>query len=154
VGAALSRLTPAYPKSLELRIVTGLYFDRLTEEAAKSGHMDDRALEADRIGYRYRKGRPLTFRERKQPFGAGSDPSNIVDAGFPYGSIQVPGGLVGLVSPAARVGRPGSSRTASRRCRLRPRHRRLDFILPDCIREKSKGNTPQFQPGYPDLRGL
>ena len=28
--------------------------------------------EADRIGYRFRKGRPLVFRERKQPFGAGS----------------------------------------------------------------------------------
>jgi hypothetical protein len=45
----------------------------------------------------------LTFRERKQPFGAGSDPSNIVDAGFTYASIQMPGGLVGLVSAAARV---------------------------------------------------
>jgi allophanate hydrolase subunit 2 len=55
------------------------------------------APEADRIGYRYRKGRPLTFRERKQPFGAGSDPSNIVDAGYPYGSIQVPGGLEPII---------------------------------------------------------
>ena len=55
------------------------------------------APEADRIGYRFRKGRPLVFRERKQPFGAGSDPSNIVDAGYPYGSIQVPGGLEPII---------------------------------------------------------
>ena len=34
---------------------------------------------ADRIGYRYRGGQ-LSFVEREQPFGAGSDPSNVVDA--------------------------------------------------------------------------
>jgi biotin-dependent carboxylase-like uncharacterized protein len=92
-------LVPTYPRSLELRVVTGLYFHRLTEEAAKTFFEDTWtvASEADRIGYRYRKGRPLSFRERKQPFGAGSDPSNIVDAGYPYGSIQVPGGLEPIV---------------------------------------------------------
>jgi biotin-dependent carboxylase-like uncharacterized protein len=99
-GRALAAdLVPAYPKSLELRVVTGLYFYLLTGEAAKSFFEDTWtvATEADRIGYRYRKGRPLTFRERKQPFGAGSDPSNIVDAGYPYGSIQVPGGLEPII---------------------------------------------------------
>ena len=92
-------LTPTYPRSLELRAVTGLYFHRLTEEAAKAFFEDTWTVapEADRIGYRYRKGRPLSFRERKQPFGAGSDPSNIVDAGYPYGSIQVPGGIEPIV---------------------------------------------------------
>ncbi len=34
---------------------------------------------------------------REQPFGAGSDPSNIVDACYPYGSIQVPGGTEPIV---------------------------------------------------------
>jgi allophanate hydrolase len=29
---------------------------------------------------------------RTQPFGAGSDPSNIVDAGYAVGSIQIPVG--------------------------------------------------------------
>ncbi len=99
-GRALpAALVPTYPKSLELRVVTGLYFYRLTDEAAKSFFEDTWTVapEADRIGYRYRKGRPLTFRERKQPFGAGSDPSNIVDAGYPYGSIQVPGGLEPII---------------------------------------------------------
>ena len=99
-GRALpSDIAPIYPRSLELRVVTGLYFHRLTEEAARTFFEDTWTVapEADRIGYRYRKGRPLSFRERKQPFGAGSDPSNIVDAGYPYGSIQVPGGLEPIV---------------------------------------------------------
>jgi allophanate hydrolase subunit 2 len=80
-------------------VLTGLYFHRLTDEAARTFFEDTWVVapEADRIGYRYRKGRPLTFRERKQPFGAGSDPSNIVDAGYPYGSIQVPGGLEPII---------------------------------------------------------
>jgi allophanate hydrolase subunit 2 len=55
------------------------------------------ASEADRIGYRFRGGRPLEFVPRKQPFGAGSDPSNIVDACYPYGSVQVPGGTEPIV---------------------------------------------------------
>jgi biotin-dependent carboxylase-like uncharacterized protein len=94
-----SELTPNYPKSLELRMVTGLYFRRITDESAKTFFEDTWTVapEADRIGYRYRKGRPLSFRERQQPFGAGSDPSNIVDAGYPYGSIQVPGGVEPII---------------------------------------------------------
>ncbi len=87
------------PKSLELRVVTGMYFHRLTEGSADTFFEDTWSVapEADRIGYRYRHGRPLAFREREQPFGAGSDPSNIVDAGYPYGSIQVPGGLEPII---------------------------------------------------------
>jgi len=103
-GARAGRAVPkdlvgTYPKSLELRVLPGLYFHRLTEESAKTFFADTWTVapEADRIGYRYRKGRPLKFRERKQPFGAGSDPSNIVDAGYPYGSIQVPGGLEPII---------------------------------------------------------
>ena len=49
------------------------------------------------MGYRFRGGRPLEFVERKPPFGAGSDPSNIVDGCYPYGSIQVPGGTEPIV---------------------------------------------------------
>jgi len=51
---------------------------------------------ADRIGFRY-KGSELEWQEREQPFGAGSDPSNIVDAGYPIGSIQVPGGVEPII---------------------------------------------------------
>ncbi len=103
-GARAGRTAPAalvasFPKSLELRVLPGLYFHRLTEESAASFFADTWTVapEADRIGYRFRKGRPLEFRERKQPFGAGSDPSNIVDAGYPYGSIQVPGGVAPII---------------------------------------------------------
>src|SRR5690606_7902691 len=35
--------------------------------------------------------------EREQPFGAGSDPSNIVDGCYSYGSVQVPGGSEPIV---------------------------------------------------------
>lgn len=87
------------PKQVELRVVPGLYFHRITDESAQTFFEDTWAVapEADRIGYRYKQGRPLKFKDRKQPFGAGSDPSNIVDAGYPYGSIQVPGGLEPII---------------------------------------------------------
>ena len=83
----------------ELRVLPGLYWHRLTEEAGRTFFEDawKVAPEADRIGYRFRGGRPLTFVEREQPFGAGSDPSNIVDSCYPYGSIQVPGGTEPIV---------------------------------------------------------
>jgi len=83
----------------ELRALPGLYWHRLTDEAGKT-FFDDVwkvAPEADRIGYRFRGGRALSFVPRKQPFGAGSDPSNIVDSCYPYGSIQVPGGTEPIV---------------------------------------------------------
>lgn len=87
-------LAVACPKSQELRVLPGLYDYRLSEEAAESFYADNWSVapEADRIGYRFKHGRALKFRDRTPPFGAGSDPSNIVDAGYPYGSIQVPGG--------------------------------------------------------------
>ncbi len=97
--AAPKALVDSYPKERELRVLPGLYFHRLTEDSAETFFADTWVVapEADRIGYRFRKGRALSFRERKQPFGAGSDPSNIVDAGYPYGSIQVPGGVEPII---------------------------------------------------------
>jgi len=82
-----------------LRVLPGLYWHRLSSESQAS-FFDDGwtvAPEADRMGYRFRGGAPMKFVERAQPFGAGSDPSNIVDAGYSYGSIQVPGGLEPIV---------------------------------------------------------
>lgn len=83
----------------ELRVLPGLYWDRLTDTAKASFFADTWkvAPEADRMGYRFRGGRKLDFVERKQPFGAGSDPSNIVDSCYPYGSIQVPGGTEPII---------------------------------------------------------
>ncbi|HEX8108143.1 MAG TPA: biotin-dependent carboxyltransferase family protein [Kofleriaceae bacterium] len=92
-------LRPATGKPAVLRVVPGLYWHRITEQAGRDFFADPWkvAPEADRIGYRFRGGRPLQFVPREQPFGAGSDPSNIVDACYPYGSIQVPGGTEPIV---------------------------------------------------------
>ena len=67
---------------------------------AKRRRRDTAAFE-QRIGYRFKGGRTLEFVPRTPPFGAGSDPSNIVDACYPYGSIQVPGGTEPIVQIAA-----------------------------------------------------
>jgi allophanate hydrolase subunit 2 len=71
-----------------------LYWHRITEAAGQGFFADTWkvAPEADRIGYRFKGGKPLEFVPRESPFGAGSDPTNITDTCYPYGSIQVPGG--------------------------------------------------------------
>jgi len=76
----------------------GLYDHRLTDGGRRTFAEATWRLTtlADRTGMRYR-GATLEFRERVAPFGAGSDPSNIVDAPYPIGSIQVPGGVEPIV---------------------------------------------------------
>ncbi|WP_176081628.1 5-oxoprolinase subunit C family protein [Paraburkholderia tropica] len=102
-GREGTELPPAMRAKLDntvaLRVLTGLYHYRLTDESAHSFFDDEWivAPEADRIGYRYKGGTPLRFRDREQPFGAGADPSNIVDACYPIGSIQVPAGLEPII---------------------------------------------------------
>ena len=83
----------------ELRVIPGLYWHRVVEESQTSFFNDTWkvAPECDRMGYRFRDGAALNFVEREQPFGAGSDPSNITDACYPYGSIQVPGGTEPII---------------------------------------------------------
>jgi biotin-dependent carboxylase-like uncharacterized protein len=83
----------------ELRVMPGLYWHRITEDSGRAFFDDEWkvAPEADRMGYRFRGGRKLEFNPRVPPFGAGSDPSNIVDACYPYGSIQVPGGTEPII---------------------------------------------------------
>lgn len=91
------RRTPGNPA--ELRTLPGLYWHRITEEA-QDGFFAETwkvANEADRMGYRFQGGSPLAFVEREQPFGAGADPSNITDACYPYGSVQVPSGAEPIV---------------------------------------------------------
>ena len=96
VPAKLRRM-PGSPA--KLRVMPGLYWHRITEASGRRFFEDTWkvAPEADRIGYRFRSGHPLEFVERQQPFGAGSDPSNIVDSCYPYGSIQVPGGTEPII---------------------------------------------------------
>ena len=90
-------LAPVGPEA-EVRVVMGLYDHRLTKVGRRTFLETEWTLTpvADRIGFRY-KGAELEFVEREQPFGAGSDPSNIVDAPYPIGSIQVPGGVEPIV---------------------------------------------------------
>ena len=100
VGKTISVSMQRIPKTpVELRVLPGLYLHRITKDSAEeffSGPWRV-APEADRMGYRFQGGNSLSFIDRKPPFGAGSDPSNITDACYPYGSIQVPGGTEPIV---------------------------------------------------------
>lgn len=86
-------------KTAELRILPGLYWHRITEAAGNRFFEETWkvASEADRMGYRFKGGTPLEFVDREPPFGAGSDPSNITDACYPYGSVQVPSGAEPII---------------------------------------------------------
>ena len=102
-GVAPGRSVPealrsVHPKHREIRVMMGLYDHRLTGEGRRAFLGSEWRLTtlADRTGFRYR-GATLEFRERVAPFGAGSDPSNIVDAPYPIGSIQIPGGVEPIV---------------------------------------------------------
>ena len=95
-GAAVpERLWPTFSMELEIRVVMGLYDHLLTDGTFQEATWTLTPV-ADRVGFRY-KGPELSMLEREQPFGAGSDPSNIVDAPYPIGSIQVPGGVEPIV---------------------------------------------------------
>ncbi len=89
---------PALGGPLELRIVWGLYDHLLTDEGRRRLVEEEWKLTpvADRMGLRF-EGPGVEWVEREQPFGAGSDPSNIVDAGYAVGSIQIPGGTQPIV---------------------------------------------------------
>lgn len=89
---------PVYAKEQEVRIVLGLYDHRLTNEGLGNLLNEEWKVTpvADRMGLRY-SGPGVKWKEREQPFGAGSDPSNIVDAGYAVGSIQIPGGTQPII---------------------------------------------------------
>lgn len=89
---------PVFAKGQTVRIVLGLYDHRLTDEGLDhllTGEWKVTPV-ADRMGLRY-SGPGVKWKERVQPFGAGSDPSNIVDAGYAVGSIQIPGGTQPII---------------------------------------------------------
>lgn len=92
-------LRPDFAAPATLRVLPGLYDFRVTKPSFDQFFADTWRVstEADRIGYRFKGGQPLAFVPRKQPFGAGSDPSNIVDSCYPYGSVQVPGGTEPII---------------------------------------------------------
>ncbi|WP_435176391.1 biotin-dependent carboxyltransferase family protein [Halorussus sp. AFM4] len=98
---------PDYAGNDTIRVVMGLCDYRLTDEGR------DRFLgtewtvsdEADRVGYRL-EGEDIEsmFEERDQPFGAGPDPTNVVDLGYPVGSIQMAGQPIVLMRDAVTGG--------------------------------------------------
>lgn len=91
-------LRPSFGKDVEVRVVMGLYDHRLTPGGRATFLSTTWSLTpvADRIGFRY-SGAQLETVDREPPFGAGQDPSNIVDAPYPIGSIQVPGSVEPIV---------------------------------------------------------
>lgn len=96
--AVPTELQPDFSKKQDVRVLMGLYDFRLTEKGRKNLLEEEWKLTpvADRAGLRY-EGPGVEWIEREQPFGAGSDPSNIVDAGYAVGSIQIPGGTQPIV---------------------------------------------------------
>jgi biotin-dependent carboxylase-like uncharacterized protein len=82
----------------ELRVVEGLYNHRITQESIDLFYKTEWTVtpEANRVGYRL-QGERLEFIPRKQPYGAGSNPSNVVDTGYPIGSIQIPDGVEPII---------------------------------------------------------
>lgn len=89
---------PVFQPEQEIRVVLGLYDHLLTEGGLENLTEKEWTLTpvADRMGMRY-DGPGVEWKERERPFGAGSDPSNIVDAGYAVGSIQIPGGTQPIV---------------------------------------------------------
>lgn len=91
-------LRPVFEKEVSVRVMPGLYDHRLTARGMETllGATWTLTPVADRTGLRY-SGPEVEWEPRQQPFGAGSDPSNIVDAGYAVGSIQIPGGKEPIV---------------------------------------------------------
>ena len=89
---------PTFESKTQVRIVPGLYHHKLSEKGASNLVNEPWKLTpvADRAGFRF-KGPGVEWKDLPQPFGAGSDSSNIVDAGYPIGSIQIPGGTQPIV---------------------------------------------------------
>ena len=123
---------PDYADDASIRVVMGLCDYRLTDESKERFLDADWSVtpEADRVGYRL-TGPDIEFVEREQPFGAGADPSNVVDLGYPIGSIQVPEQPIILMRDAVTGGGYATVGTviSPDRDRLaqRPTHGTVDF---------------------------
>lgn len=95
---APEKLRADFPDEIHLRVILGLYDHKLTERGIENLTTQQWTLTpvADRAGMRF-QGPGVEWKDEPQPFGAGSDPSNIVDAGYAVGSIQIPGGTSPIV---------------------------------------------------------
>ncbi len=93
-----AQYTPHFRKTSEIRVLVGLCSYRFTEESKSLFFQTEWLItpDANRVGYRL-KGERLAFVPREQPFGAGSNPSNVIDNFYPVGSIQIPDGIEPIV---------------------------------------------------------
>jgi biotin-dependent carboxylase-like uncharacterized protein len=108
VGASVdSENVPDYANNDTIRIVMGLCDYRLTDEGREEflGAEWKVSDEADRVGCRLTGPdiEPM-FEKREQPFGAGPDATNVVDLGYPVGSIQMAGQPIILMQDAVTGG--------------------------------------------------
>jgi biotin-dependent carboxylase-like uncharacterized protein len=93
------RARPRFEKESVVRVVLGLYHHRLTDESVEAFLETEWSVttDADRVGYRYR-GAELEFVPRAEaPFGVGSAPWNTCSLNYPFGVIQLPGGVEPIV---------------------------------------------------------
>jgi biotin-dependent carboxylase-like uncharacterized protein len=93
------RHRPTFSRETEVRIIVGLYDHRITEESLRAFLEAEWTVttDADRVGYRYR-GIELEFVPRDEvPFGVGSAPWNTCSLNYPFGVIQIPGGVEPIV---------------------------------------------------------
>lgn len=108
VGTAVpDDLVPSYSDDNTMRIIMGMCDYRLSEDG-KQDFLDAEwkiSDEADRIGIRL-VGPDIEpmFIERDPPFGAGTDITNVVDLGYPIGSIQMAGQPIILARDAVTGG--------------------------------------------------
>lgn len=95
------RFIPRFQRDVEIRFVPGLFDYRLTDDGKRQFAAREWSVtpNADRTGIRMTSTSPdsLEFVSREPPFGAGSDPSNVADAGYPIGAIQIPSGTEPIV---------------------------------------------------------
>ncbi|MCL9818146.1 biotin-dependent carboxyltransferase family protein [Natronocalculus amylovorans] len=106
IGSAVDdEYIPDYDSIDSIRVVFGLCDYRLTDACKERMTTEPWTVtpDADRVGYRL-EGPELEFVEREQPFGAGTDQSNVVDLGYPVGSIQVPQQPIVLMQDAVTGG--------------------------------------------------
>lgn len=91
-------LLPTFEREVPVRIMFGLYDHKLTDEGRANLANEEWTLTpvADRMGLRF-NGPGAPWKDEEQPFGAGQDPSNITDAGYAVGSIQIPGGTQPII---------------------------------------------------------
>jgi biotin-dependent carboxylase-like uncharacterized protein len=96
VGVGIpERLRPRLEGEVEVRVLVGLYSHRVTAESMAAFLETDWTVtpDADRVGYRYR-GVELEFVAREAvPFGSGEAPWNTCSLNYPFGVIQIPGGV-------------------------------------------------------------